>query len=181
MAKHKLKKVNPPKPDSKFPPQNICFSFIYTLKECAEIKEKDFFFTNKIPFQEIKDYHAEIGNAFRNWSGKTIQQLEQEQDCYPVKKNDIYKTRNNIAKVFQKAGFNQTWIEQNIEDPDVYKFKIGKQIRIFGIIERNLVYILLYDIWHLINRDYNFEAPPDLTCTWCLKSCDKAVKKKRQK
>jgi hypothetical protein len=45
----------------------------------------------------------------------------------------------------------------------------------FGIVERNIVYILLYDLWHLINKDKkkNFPILDKLVCTWCLKSCDK--------
>lgn len=179
MAKNRLKttkKVNFQESDFKSPPQNIYFSFAYTLKECAKVKDEYFFFTNKIPTKKIKDYRTTIENAFRNWSGKTVQQLEQEKVCYPVKKDKINKTRNNIAKVFQRAGYPQQWIEQNIQDSDIYKFKITKQIRVFGIVKRNVVYILLYDIWHLINRDDDFEIPSGLVCAWCLKSCDKEVK-----
>jgi hypothetical protein len=159
------KKINSQKPDSELPLQNICFSFAYTLKECVEIKEEYFFFTNKIPSEKVKNYRTTIDNALHNWSTKTVQQLGQDRNCYPVKKDDIYKTRNNIAKVFQKAGCKQTWIEQNIQDSDIYKFKITKQIRMFGIVKRNIVYVLLYDILHLINKDNDFKAPPKLVCT----------------
>lgn len=173
MAKSKPKE----KPEKKSPPQHICFSFAYILNGCVEIKSKDqyFSFTNKVPIGEIRKYRTIIESTLHNWSKKTIQQLEQDQDCYPVKKDIINKTRDNIAKVFQKAGYNQIWIEQNIQASDIYKFKIDKQIRMFGIVERNIVYILLYDLWHLINKDKkkNFSLPDNLVCTWCLKSCDK--------
>jgi len=87
MAKNKsktIKKVNSQKSDLKLPPQHICFSFIHTLKGCVEVKEEYLFFTNKIPVEKIKDYRTTIENAFHNWSGKTIQQLEQEKTCYSV-------------------------------------------------------------------------------------------------
>ncbi len=72
-------------------------------------------------------------------------------------------------------GYPRQWIEQNIQDADIYKFKITKQIRMFGIVERNVVSILLYDVWHQINKDQkkNFSIPDNLVCTWCLKSCTK--------
>ena len=35
---------------------------------------------------------------------------------------------------------------ENIQVSELYKFKITKQIRMFGIVERNNVYILLYDL-----------------------------------
>ncbi|WP_147410128.1 hypothetical protein [endosymbiont GvMRE of Glomus versiforme] len=165
-----------PKPDSenKIHSDNICFSFAYTLNKCVEVNNKNFYFTNQVPKDEIRKYRTIIENSLRVWSSKTIRGLESDQDCYPVKKDKINETRNNIAKVFQKVGYPTTWIEQNIKDPDIYKFKISKQIRIFGIVERNLVYILLYDIWHLINKDKkkNFPLPSKPSCTWCLKSCD---------
>jgi hypothetical protein len=174
MVKDKSQKTK----KNNFPPHNICFSFAHTLKGCVEVKDKNFFFTNKIPLERIKDYRTEIENTFRNWSAKTIQQLEQENSCYPVRKDKINKTRSNISQVFQKADYPQPWIEQNIQDPDIYKFKISKQIRMFGIVERNVIYVLLCDIWHLINRNDNFGIPSNLTCTWCLKSCHKETKKK---
>jgi len=171
MPKNKQSKKITDKP----PVNHIFFSFAHTLKECSKVKSKNFFFTNQVPANEIREYRTTIDNAFRDWSTKTIQQLEKSQICYPVKKDQINETRNNIAKVFQADKYPLDWIKQNIQDPDLYKFKIGKQIRLFGIVERNIIYILLYDLWHLINKVHwkNFSIPNKLVCTWCLKSCDK--------
>src|SRR6185369_11449141 len=107
MSKNKSKERPFSKKNQKTPPQNICFSFAYIPKKCVEIKEENFFFTNKIPEKEIKDYRTTIENAFWNWSTKTIQRLEQDQDCYPVRKDKINKTRNVIARIFQKADYPQ--------------------------------------------------------------------------
>lgn len=155
-------------------PRLICFSFTRNLSKCIEIKKKNFFFTNRIPAKKLREYRATIDKAFCDWSTKTVQKLESEKRCYPVGKEKINETRNNIAKVFQVAGYHEEWIKQNILDPDIYKFKVSKQIRIFGIVERNVVYLLLYDIWHLINpvKKKNFPIPDNRVCTWCLKSCD---------
>lgn len=164
-----------PNPNSeKSHSSNLCFSFAYTLNKCVEAKNKHFFFTNQVESKDIKKYRTIIEKALQNWSTKSLQKLESDRDCYPVKKDKINETRNNIAKVFQAANYPTAWIEQNIQDPDIYKFKISKQIRIFGIVERNLVYILLYDIWHLINKDKekNFPLPSKRSCTWCLKDCN---------
>lgn len=151
------------------------FCFAHTLKKCGKLKNKSFFFTNQVPEKKIKEYRVAIDNAFCDWSTKTIQQLEKDKICYAVKKDEIGETRIKITKVFQVAGYPIEWIKQNIQDPDIYKFKIGDQIRIFGIVERNVVYILLYDLWHLINKVKwkNFSIPDNRVCTWCLKNCDK--------
>jgi len=153
---------------------NACFSFARSLSKCGETKNKNYFFTNQVPNSEIREYRATIDNALYHWSIKTIQELKNDNDCCPVKKEKVSETRNNISKVFQAAKYPAEWIEQTIKDADVYKFKIGKQIRIFGIVERNVIYILLYDIWHLINKAKwkNFPIPDNRVCTWCLKSCE---------
>lgn len=153
---------------------NVCFSFARSLPQCGEFKSKNFFFSNRVPVKEARKYRATIDNAFRNWSTKTIQELKSGNDCCMVKKEKISETRNNIAKVFQAAEYSAEWIEQTIKDADIYKLKIGKQIRIFGIVERHVFYILLYDIWHLINKVKwkNFSIPDNRACTWCLKSCE---------
>lgn len=170
-----MPKSKPPKPVEKPLVNHIFFSFTHTLKECVQVRSKNFFFANQVPANEIRKYRATIDNAFCDWSTKTIQQLEKSQICYSVKKDKINETRNHIAKVFQVAQYPLEWIKQNIQDPDIYKFKITNQIRMFGIVERNIVYVLLYDIWHLINKVKwkNFPIPSNLVCTWCLKSCDK--------
>jgi len=148
----------------------VCFSFTNSLTQCIEIKKKNFFFTNQVPAKKIREYRSTIDKAFCDWSTKSIQKLKSEGVCYPVN-NEI---RNNIAKVFQMAGHREEWIKQNILDPDIYKFRVNKQIRIFGIVERNIVYLLLYDIWHLIDpvKEKNFPISDNRNCTWCLKSCD---------
>ena len=99
-------------------PHQIFFSFAHTLKQCGQVKSKSFFFTNQVPLNEIRKYRTIIDNVLQNWSGKTIQQLEQKQVCYSVKKDKINETRNNIAKVFQAAKYPTEWIKQNIQDPD---------------------------------------------------------------
>jgi hypothetical protein len=131
---------------------NILFSFSRALLKCVEVKNKNFFFTNRVAAEEIKKYRTIIENVWQVYSSKTIKQLEQSRSCYLVKKEKIDETRDNIAKVFQAAKYPDQWIEQNVRDLNIYKFKITKQIRLFGIVERNIVYILLYDIWHLINK-----------------------------
>lgn len=161
------------------PSNQVHFSFLYTLLKCVNIKNKHFSFTNQVPPEEIKDYRTILEKAWQDYSGKTIEQLRQDQVCYLVKKDKINETRNNIAKVFQAIDYPTEWIEQNIQDSDVYKFKITKQIRMFGIVERNNIYVLLYDLWHQINQDRkkNFPIPTKkIKCTWCLKSCDKKKK-----
>jgi len=169
MGKNKSSEKQP-----KTPPQNICFSFANILNKCVTINHQDYFsFTNRVPVKEIRKYRTIIEHTLRGWSQKTITQLGQDQECFPVKKDVINQTRNNIARVFRKASYNSGWIEQNIQDSDLYKFKIDQQIRMFGIVERNVIYILLYDLWHQINKDKRFKVPTELVCTWCLKSCDK--------
>jgi len=152
---------------------HIYFSFAYTLGQCVTIKSKSFSFTNRIPLKELRKYRTILENALKDWSTKSIQQLEKSRKCYLVQEKDK-QTKNNLTKVFQSAKYPAQWIEQNIQDPDVYKFKIDNQIRMFGIVERNMVKILLYDIWHLINKSQkkNFSIPQNLTCAWCLKGCD---------
>ena len=170
-----MPKNKPPKPIEKPSANHIFFSFAHILKGCGQVKNKNFFFTNQVPINQIREYRTTIDNALWDWSAKTVQQLEKDRICYSVKPDKNNETRNNIAKVFQTAKYPTEWIKQNIQDPDIYKFKITKQIRLFGIVERNVVYILLYDIWHLINKVQwkNFPIPHKLVCTWCLKSCDK--------
>lgn len=151
-------------------PSRICFSFANSLNQCIKVKKKNFFFTNQVPTKKLRGYRNIIDKVFSDWSTKTIQRLKSEGVCYPVGN----ETRNKIAKVFRVVGYHEEWIKQNILDPDVYKFKVDKQIRIFGIVERNVIYLLLYDIWHLVEPVSwkNFSVPDNQNCTWCLKSCD---------
>ena len=126
-------------------PSKICFSFAYNLGKCITVKSGNFFFTNQIPSKEIKKYRVILENALKDWSAKIIQELERARKCYPVQEKDN-ETKHNSALVFKRAGYQAQWIEQNIQDPDVYKFKVDSQIRMFGIVERNVVQVLLYDI-----------------------------------
>lgn len=81
---------------------HICFSFAYLLGQCVTVKSKNFFFTNQIPFKEIRKYYTTIENALKDWSTKTIQQLEKDRKCYLVQEKDN-QTKNNLTKVFLKV------------------------------------------------------------------------------
>jgi len=144
--------------------RHICFSFSHSLDRCVEIKNKNFFFTNRVPLKQIREYRAIIDKTFHDWSTKTIEQLGQGEVCYPVKINEV---RNGIVKVFRFVGYKDEWTKQNIQDLDIYKFKITKQIRMFGVVKRNVVHVLLYDIWHLIDpdKDKNFPILDNRACT----------------
>ena len=88
-------------------PQNIYFSFANILDKCVVINHQDYFsFTNRVPVKEIRKYRTIIEHTLHNWSKKTITQLGQDQECFPVKKDIVNQTRNNIARVFKGANYN---------------------------------------------------------------------------
>ncbi|CAI2186211.1 6832_t:CDS:2, partial [Funneliformis geosporum] len=58
-----------------------------------------------IPSSKIREYRAEIDKALHSWSGKTIQALENDNECCLVKKDKISETRDNISRVFQAAEY----------------------------------------------------------------------------
>lgn len=78
--------------------------------------------------------------------------------------------------MLQAGGYSEQWIKRKFYTQHIYKFKItASDIRMFGIYQLNTLFILFFDPNHLIDKSTkkNFSLPSDLTCSWCLKSCEK--------
>lgn len=151
----------------------ITFSFAYFLNKCIDEKIKGEYFTNKVSEKNKSEFFARIFSVLKSYSDSTLKELEHQKVCHIVKEEKI---SGRIVEVLQAGGYGEEWIKRKFFANHVYKFKIiVSDIRMFGIYQQNTLYVLFFDPNHLINKSTkkNFSLPSDLTCSWCVKSCNK--------